>query len=191
MVKIPIEVSARHCHLSRTDLDKLYGKGYALKLMKELSQKGQFAAQETVVLETKDGRIDNLRILGPVRPATQVELSMTDARKVKLNPPIRVSGGIKGSAGAILIGPKGKVELKEGVIIAQRHIHANPGQAKKLGLKMGQLVSVKTSGPRSLTFHDVIIRVEDHFDLSFQVDTDEGNAALPGGVCSQGIIVKK
>jgi len=191
MAQILIEVSARHCHLSQKDLDKLFGKNYQLKLMKDLSQRGQFAAQETVILKTKDGQIDNLRILGPVRPNSQVELAMTDARKLKISPPVRVSGDIKGSVGAALIGPKGEIKLKEGIIIAQRHIHASPAQAKQLSLKKGQLVSVKTFGERSVTFHDVIIRIEEHFDLSFQIDTDEGNASLPGGVCSKGEIIKK
>jgi len=189
MHKIKIEVSARHCHLSQEHLDQLFGQGHGLVRMKDLSQPGQFASQETVILRTPDGQIDNLRVLGPVRPDTQVELSMTDVRKLKISPPIRVSGDIKGSAGATLIGPMGEVELQEGIIIAQRHIHASSKQAEKLGLKAGQLVSVKTSGGRSVTFHDVIIRVEDHFDLSFQIDTDEGNASLPGGVCSEGEII--
>lgn len=190
MDKIRIEVSARHCHLSQKDLDKLFGKGYQLKPMKGLSQKGQFAAEETIILKTKDSQIDNLRILGPVRPQTQIELSMTDSRKIKISPPLRLSGDIKDSAGAIIIGPKGEVKLKEGIIIAKRHLHVNPAQAKKLSLKIGQSVSIRTVGDRSVTFHNIIVRVEDQFDLSFQVDTDEGNAALIGGVCSQGILVK-
>lgn len=189
MDKIRIEVSARHCHLSQKDLDKLFGKGYQLKPIKDLSQKGQFAAKETIILKTKDGQIDNLRILGPLRADTQIELSMTDARKLKINPPLRLSGDIKGSVGAIIIGPKGKVKLKEGIIIAQRHLHANPAQAEKLGLKMGQSISIRTVGNRSVTFHNVAVRIEDKFDLSFQVDTDEGNGSLPDGVCSQGEII--
>lgn len=190
MTQILIEVSARHCHLSQQDLDKLFGKGFQLTQQKELSQPDQFATNEKLILKTKDGQIDNLRILGPVRPETQIELAMTDARKLKLNPPIRVSGDIKGSAGGTLIGPKGEVKLKEGIIIAQRHIHCSPAQAKKLGLRNGQLVAVKTIGDRSAIFTKVIMRVEEHFRLSFQVDTDEGNASLPSGVCSRGEIIK-
>ncbi|MFA6526638.1 MAG: phosphate propanoyltransferase [Candidatus Buchananbacteria bacterium] len=190
MDKIRIEVSARHCHLSQKDLDKLFGKGYQLKPMKDLSQKSQFAAQETIIVKTKDGQIDNLRILGPVRPQTQIELSMTDARKLKINPPIRLSGDIKRSVGAIIIGPKGEVKLKEGIIIAKRHIHANPAQAKKMGLSKNMIISVKTVGERSVTFHSIPVRIDDNYDLSFHIDTDEGNASSPNGVCSQGIIVK-
>lgn len=191
MAKIKIEVSARHCHLSQMHLDKLFGKGYQLKVMKQLSQKGQFAAEETISVKTKYGQIDNLRVLGPVRGATQIELARTDSRKLKIDPPVRVSMDIKGSAGATLVGPRGEARIREGIIIAQRHIHASPSQAKKLGLKHGQSVSVKTSGERSVTFHNVIIRVEENFDLSFQIDTDEGNASLPGGVCSVGEIIAK
>lgn len=189
--KIRIEVSARHCHLSQKDLDKLFGKGYRLKPLKELSQKKQFAAEETIVLKTKDGQIDNLRILGPVRTETQVELAMTDARKLRITPPVRLSGDIKGSAGGILAGPEGEVKLKEGIIIAKRHIHANSAQAKKFGLKKDMIVSIRTAGDRSATFHNVPVRIDGDYDLSFHIDTDEGNASSPNGVCSVGEIINE
>lgn len=190
MKTIKIEVSARHCHLSQKHLDKLFGKGYKLKKLKDLSQKGQFASKERITLKTADAQIDNLRILGPVRKATQVELAMTDARKLNIKPPVRVSGFIEDTPGATLIGPKGSVLLKQGVIIAKRHIHCSPAQAKEMGLKKGEHVSVLTHGDRSVTFHDVVIRIDKKFDLSFQIDTDEGNASLPDGVCSRGEIIK-
>jgi len=188
---VRIEVSARHCHLSQRHLDKLFGKGYKLKKMKDLSQKGQYASKERITLKTADAQIDNLRILGPVRKETQVELAMTDARKLNIKLPVRVSGFIEDTPGATLVGPKGTVILKKGIIIAKRHIHCNPAQAKEMGLKKGEHVSVLTHGDRSVTFHDVVIRIDKKFDLSFQIDTDEGNASLPDGVCSRGEIIKK
>lgn len=191
MSKIRIEVSARHCHLSLSDLNKLFGKDHKLKAIKNLSEPGEFAAKETITIKTKGGQIDNLRIVGPIRKQTQVELSMTDCRRLKINPPIKVSGNLQGSLGATLIGPKGSVKIKEGVIIAKRHLHCNPAQAKKLNLKNGQSVSVKTLGERSVTFHDIEVRVRDDFDLSVHLDTDEGNASSPDGVCSVGELLTK
>lgn len=177
--KIKIEVSGRHLHLSRKDLDNLFGHGYKLTVARHLSQPGEFAAKEIVSIKTEGGQIDNVRVLGPIRSKTQVEISMTDARKLKINPPIRISGDIEGSASATLIGPNGMVELKEGVIIAQRHLHANPDQAKEIGVRDGQSISIKTSGQRSITMHNIIVRVGDNYDLAIHIDTDEGNASMP------------
>ncbi len=177
MAKVIIEVSARHCHLSQKDLVKLFGKGCKLKVLKPLSQKGEFASKEEVVLKTKDGEM-KLRVLGPARKKTQVEISMTEARKLKINPPLRLSGDIKKSEKGILIGPKGKITLKEGIIIAKRHIHCDPLTAKKLKLKQNQKVRVKTFGDRSLIFDNVIVRIDKSFVLRMHLDTDEGNASL-------------
>ena len=178
MIKIPIEVSARHVHLSRKDLDKLFGKGYQLTKIKNLSQPEQFAAKETITIKGKRGEIKNVRILGPVRQKTQVEISKTDAINLKIEAPVRLSGNLKLSGGCILIGPKGKIKLKEGVIIAWRHLHIEPKLAKKYNLKNGQFVSIKVKNTkRSLTFHNVIVRVSPKFRLAFQIDTDEANAA--------------
>ncbi|MCD6471321.1 phosphate propanoyltransferase [bacterium] len=178
MIKIPIEVSARHVHLSRKDLDKLFGKGYQLTKIKNLSQPEQFAAKETITIKGKRGEIKNVRILGPVRQKTQVEISKTDAINLKIEAPVRLSGNLKNSGGCILIGPKGKIKLKEGVIIAWRHLHIEPKLAKKYNLKNGQFVSIKVKNTkRSLTFHNVIVRVSPKFRLAFQIDTDEANAA--------------
>ncbi len=189
MIKIKIEVSARHLHISRKDLDKLFGKGYELKPVKDLSQKKQYASEEMVTLKTEAGELNNLRILGPVRKETQIELSMTDARKLKLKPPIRLSGEIKGSLGASLVGPKGEVKLKEGVIIAQRHIHCDPETAKKLKLSEKRDVSVKTFGDRGLVFNKVPVRIDESFVFRMHIDTDEGNASLPEGVCAEGELI--
>lgn len=177
-MKIRIEISARHCHLSSKDLEKLFGKNYQLKPAKELSQPGQFIARETIDIKTPDGRIDDVRILGPARGTTQVEISRTNARQLNINPPVRQSGNIKKSAGIELIGPNGKIKIKEGVIVAERHIHCDKITAKKLGLKNNQRISVKTDGVRSLTFNNVVVRIHENFSLAFHIDTDEANAAL-------------
>jgi len=190
MSKIKIEVSARHCHISRKDLDKLFGKGYKLTVYKELSQPGQFAAEETLIVKTKGGKIENMRILGPVRKNTQIEISATDARILKINPPVNLSGNLRGSSGAILVGLRGTLKLKKGIIIAKRHLHCNKKQALELGIKKGQKVSVKTLGDRSVTFHNILVRVREDFDLSIHIDTDEGNASLAGGICAEGEIIK-
>lgn len=186
MNKIIIEVSARHCHLSAQDLEKLFGVNYQLKEMKPLSQGGEFAAEETISLVTAGGQIDSLRVLGPVREKTQVEITMTEARKLKIKPPVRLSGNLTGSAGGKLIGPAGEIELVEGIIIAQRHVHCDPETAKQLGLSQDKTVAVKTHGERSVIFNDIPVRIKDGYALRLHLDTDEGNASLPGGVCSEG-----
>ncbi|MDO8669347.1 MAG: phosphate propanoyltransferase [Candidatus Buchananbacteria bacterium] len=191
MSKVRIEVSARHLHLSLKDLESLFGLGYKLKPLKNLSQHGEFASSDTVTVKTKGGQIDKIRVIGPLREKTQVEISVTDARKLKINPPVRLSGNVAGSISGTLIGPKGEIKIKEGIIIAQRHLHCNPKQAKKLNLKNGQLLSVKTIGERSLTFHNIAVRIDDNFDLSLHLDTDEGNASLLGGVCGFGDLINK
>lgn len=189
MLKIIIEVSARHVHLSPKDAAKLFGRGYQLKELKSLSQPGEFAAKETVSIKTAKGQIDNLRVIGPTRKQTQVEITLTDARKLKIAPPVRLSGDIKGSAGATLIGPKGQVRLKEGVIVAQRHIHCDPATAKKIGLTTKSQVTVTTFGERGLVLENIPVRIAPDFVLRLHLDTDEGNASLPGGVCSQGELI--
>lgn len=191
MPKIKIEISARHCHLSDKDASKLLGQNYKLQAVKPLSQEGEFASQFALTVKTKGGELSKVRVIGPLREQTQVEISLTDARKLKINPPVRLSGNIKGSLGALLIGPAGSVKIKEGVIIAKRHLHCSPDQAKKLGLKKGQEVAVKTSGSRSVTFHQVEVRVADNFALAVHLDTDEGNAASLLGTNNLGEIIKK
>jgi len=176
--KIPVEVSARHVHLSLEDKEKLFGRGYVLKRIKNLSQEGEFACEETVTISNGEIKIERVRVLGPERKQTQVEISLTDARHLKINPPIRVSGDVKNSVGINLIGPKGNVQLKEGVIVAKRHLHLSSEEAKKMKLKNEQKIKVKiNSVERKLIFEDVVVRVGEKFRKSLHLDTDEGNAA--------------
>ena len=176
--KVLVETSARHVHVSREALDILFGKDYELTVKKMLSQPGQYACAERVDVVGPKKTIAGVSILGPVRPETQVELSLTDARSIGCAAPIRESGQIKGSGACKLVGPKGEVELTEGVIAAKRHIHMTTADAKKFDLVDKQIVSVKVeSDGRSLIFGDVVVRVSDSYALAMHIDTDESNAA--------------
>lgn len=178
-----IETSARHLHVSREAMDILFGEGTQLTPKKDLSQPGQFACEERVQVIGPKGSFPAVTILGPFRSATQVELSATDARSIGITCPIRESGDIEGSGACKLVGPKGELELANGVIVAKRHIHATPADAEKYGLKDKQIVSVKAdSDGRSLIFGDVVVRVNPNFSLAMHIDTDESNAAgmVPG-----------
>lgn len=188
--KVTIEVSARHVHLSKEDLYTLFGLGYTLTKRNDLSQPGQFAAEETVTLVGPKDKIEKVRILGPLRNKTQVEISKTDGYKLGISAPIRNSGDISGSAAGKLIGPKGEVDLEEGIIYAWRHIHASVEDAESLDLKDKDIISVKVEGERALTFGNVLVRVSPNFQLAFQIDTDEANAA---GVVNgdEGILLTK
>ena len=172
-----VETSARHVHVSQEDLEILFGKGYELTKKKDLSQPGQYACNEKVTIVGSKKEMA-ASILGPVRPASQVEIFLTDARSIGVDAPIRESGDVAGSGACKLVGPCGEVELKEGVIAAKRHIHATPEDAEKLGVKDKDVVSVKidTDG-RSLVFGDVVVRVSPKFALAMHIDTDESNAA--------------
>ncbi|NLC54390.1 MAG: phosphate propanoyltransferase [Erysipelothrix sp.] len=188
--KILVEISARHVHLSDADLEVLFGKGHKLHNLKELSQPGQFATEERVSVKGPKGQMDRVIVLGPTRPETQVELSATDARSLGINTEIRMSGDTKGTAGATLIGPAGSVDLDHGVIIAKRHIHVTPDEAKGYGIEDGETVSLKIdTDQRSLIFGDVVVRVNENFSAAVHIDTDEGNAAsIPGS--TMGTIIK-
>jgi putative phosphotransacetylase len=178
---IKVGVSNRHLHLSQKDLEILFGEGYELTPIKDLGQPGQYAAEETVDLVGPKNTIKRVRVLGPTRKATQVEVSRTDAFKLGVNPPVRDSGDIEGSASIKLVGPNGEVELKEGVILAKRHIHMHTNDAEKYGLKDKEIVSViAAKDGRKLIFQDVLVRVSDKYALEFHVDTDEANAAFLG-----------
>ena len=172
-----VETSARHVHLSQEDLETLFGKGYQLTKKKDLSQPGQYACEERVTVVGTKKEMPGVSILGPVRPVSQVEISLTDARSIGVAAPIRESGDVAGSGACKLVGPCGEVELKEGVIAAKRHIHATPEDAEKLGVQDKDVVSVKidTDG-RSLVFGDVVVRVSPKFALAMHIDTDESNA---------------
>lgn len=175
---VPIGISARHCHLDRSSLHTLFGEGSELSKKADLSQPGQFAANETVTIAGPKGTIPNVRILGPLRPVSQVEVSRTDAFKLGGAPPVRLSGDIGGSAPVTLIGPKGSIYLKEGLIIAKAHIHMHPDDATFYNVTNGEEVDVKVRGEgRTLTFSEVVIRVSDKYRLDMHVDTDEANAA--------------
>ena len=176
--KILIEVSARHVHVTTEDLETLFGKGYQLTPKKDLSQPGQYAAAEHVDLVGPRSTIKNVSILGPVRAASQVEVSMSDARTLGLNPSIRESGNIDGTIGVQLVGPAGSVTLDKGLIVAKRHVHLTPEAAEAQGVVNGQVVGVKVhTDDRSMTFGDVVIRVSEKFAPAMHIDTDEANAA--------------
>lgn len=174
---IPIETSARHIHLSQEDFETLYGPGSTLTYIKELSQPGQYACKERLTVAGPKGRFDNVVILGPFRSATQVEISVTDARRLGIPAVIRQSGDISGTPGCTLIGPYGSLELQEGVIVAKRHIHMTPLDAVRAHVKDNDIVFViTTSYERSLIFSDVVVRVSPSYSLAMHVDTDEANA---------------
>ena len=179
MAKVLVETSARHVHVSKADLETLFGAGYELTKKKDLSQPGQFACEERVQVIGAKGSFPAVSILGPTRPDTQLELSASDARSIGVVAPCRESGDVAGSGACKLVGPKGEVELKEGVIVAKRHIHATPADAEKYGLCDKQIVDVKVeSDGRTLTFGDVIVRVNPNYALAMHIDTDESNAAF-------------
>ncbi len=181
MSKVLLEVSARHIHLSQAHLDILFGKDYKLTPKKDLSQPGQYACEERLTIVAPKKELAGVSILGPVRAATQVEVSLTDARSIGVNAPIRESGDIAGSGACKLVGPAGEVELTEGVIAAKRHIHLDPGTAEAFGVSDQQIVCTKidTEG-RSLIFDDVVVRVNPNYAPAMHIDTDEGNAAAVG-----------
>lgn len=174
---IPIGVSNRHVHLSESAVERLFGKGYTLTKLKDLSQPGQFACKETVKVIGPKGNLENVRILGPARDMTQLEVSLSDGFILGVTPPVRLSGDIEGTPAFTLQGPRGQLNLKEGLICAARHIHMHPDDAKKFGVQNGQKVDVFVSGDRSVTFHDTLIRVSEKFQLEMHIDFDEANAA--------------
>lgn len=175
--KIPVGISARHIHLSAPDLLKLFGEGASLKLLRPLTQPGQFAAEQTLKLQSEHGIINDVRIIGPLRAQTQVELSLTDARTLGINPPLCCSGNYQPSEPIKLIGPYGEIQLAVGIMISQRHLHLSPNQAAELNLVNGQAIAVRADGERSLVFHQVVVRVADNFTAELHLDTDEANAA--------------
>lgn len=183
---IPVGISNRHFHIAQSDLEILFGAGHQLHNLRDISQKGQFAADETIDVQGPKGRIKSIRIVGPPRGQTQLEISRTDAYHLGIDPPVRYSGDLSGSAGGRLIGPKGEIVLNEGIIIPQRHIHMNPGDAQRFAVKDRDRVFVAPlpeptvdpgCEPRSIIFANVLIRVDETFVLDFHIDTDEANAS--------------
>ncbi len=177
LLEIPIAVSNRHIHLSQEHLERIFGSGYKLDKQKNLSQPNQYAAKETVTLIGPKGRINNVRILGPSRLVTQVEVSLFDGYTLGLVPPVRASGDIEGSPPITIQGPRGQVHLEEGLICAERHIHMHIDDAEKFGVKDGQYVQIKVPGQRGLIFDQVLIRVSSKYLLEMHIDLDEANAA--------------
>lgn len=180
-MKFIVETSARHVHVTSDTLEILFGKGATLTPKKDLSQPGQFACEERIAVVGPKNTLNGVSILGPVRPADQVELSATDARSIGIAAPIRESGDIVGTPGCKLVGPCGEVEISEGVIVAKRHIHMTPADAAALGVADKQIVWVKVQTPdRSAILGDTVVRVSDKFSLAMHIDTDESNAVFGG-----------
>jgi len=187
--EVIVEISARHVHVSQEHLEILFGEGYALTKKKDLSQPGQFACEEKVLVKGAKGEL-NCTILGPVRPATQIEVSMTEARTLGVQAPVRESGNLAGSASCTLVGPNGEIELSEGVIVAKRHIHITPNDASEFGVEDKQIVSVSVNtDDRSLVFGDVVVRVSESYATACHIDTDESNAAGMSACCMGEVII--
>lgn len=174
--KIPIGISNRHIHLSEKDLNTLFGAGYVLTKKVDLKQPGQFAAKENVTIRGPKGEFENVRILGPVRQQSQIEVSLTDSFRLGIRPPIKESGQLDDTPGLEIIGPKGTVRISKGTIIALRHIHMPPYYAEKLGVKDNDIVEVLTFGERKGVLGNVLIRVSDKYSLEMHIDVDEANA---------------
>ena len=177
-MKIKVGISNRHVHLKEEDLVKLFGENYKLTMKKPLSQIGEFASVETVSIKTDKNLIDNVRVLGPVRSYTQVEISRTDAYKLGINPPVRESGNLAGSETVEIIGPKGSIIASESTIIAERHIHINTNDLEQYGFKQGEIVKIKIDGIKGGVINNVKIKTKDTYTFELHLDTDEGNAFL-------------
>ncbi len=189
-MEIPVEISARHVHLSKADVEILFGKGYSLTRKRDLSQPGQYLCEERVKLVTEQGQIASVAVLGPERKETQVELSLTDARTLGLKPPIRLSGDLTGASDVIIVGPKGVITAKGSVIVAKAHIHMTSEDARRYGVTDGEAVSIRLGQDRTITLHDVQIRVSPQFCLAVHIDFDEANAAQVGGSNIVGRLIK-
>ncbi|WP_353242618.1 phosphate propanoyltransferase [Providencia sp.] len=176
-IAIPVGVSNRHVHLSQQDVEALFGQGYQLTPFKDLKQLGQFAAKECVMVVGPKGSISKVRVLGPVRPKSQLEVSKADCFALGIKAPVRESGDLTDSGSALLIGPAGHANLESQVICAQRHIHMNTMDARALNVVNGQKVNIRTEGERRLVFDEVVVRIDERFSLEFHIDTDEANAA--------------
>jgi putative phosphotransacetylase len=174
---VPIGISNRHVHISRNDLDILYGRGYELTKLKDLKQPGQYAAAETLTIIGPKGKFEKVRILGPVREETQVEISLSDSFKLGVRPPVTESGKLEGTPGIEITGPLGTIKKDQGVIAALRHIHMPVERAAKLGLKDKVMVDVEIDGIRKSILGNVLVRVSDKYELEMHVDTDEANAS--------------
>lgn len=178
---VPVASSARHVHLCRADVERLFGTGYRLQRLKDLSQPGQFACKEQVTVVGPRGQLERVRVLGPERKATQVEVSLTDTFGLGIKAPVRMSGKTQGTPGCKLVGPAGSIELSEGVIVAARHLHLSAAQAARFGLRDGQPVRLRAEGERATVLENVIVRAGDGHDMEVHIDTDEANAIAMAG----------
>lgn len=188
MINVKIEVSARHAHLTQHDLDAIFGEGYELKKEKDLSS-GEYSSNDTITLTGPKKSLENVRVVGPCRGHTQIEVSRTDSYYLGIKTPLRLSGKIIRSGPIKVVGPKGELELEEGLIVAKRHVKVNPNRAAELNLTNSQVVKIKIDGPRALTFEEVEVRVAEDYDLVFVIDTDEANAAGIEGKAEGELIV--
>ncbi|MBQ7872270.1 MAG: phosphate propanoyltransferase, partial [Oscillospiraceae bacterium] len=178
---VSVASSARHVHLCHADVERLFGPGYQLQLFRPLVQPGQFACKEQVTVVGPKGELKKVRVLGPERSATQIEVSMTDSFALGIKVPVRMSGKTAGTPGCTLVGPAGSVEVKEGVIVAARHLHVSPEQAALFGLSDGQVVSLCSQGERAVIYENVIVRAGKGHDFEVHLDTDEANDAAMSG----------
>ena len=184
--EVKIGLSNKHLHLQKEHIEILFGKGHELTPTKPLVQPGQFACEEKVDIVGPKNTLKGIRVLGPARPETQVEVAMTDARTLGIKAPVRESGKIEGTPGCKIVGPCGEVEIDHGVIVALRHVHLSPAQAEEAGVKDKDIVSIKIEGERGLVFNNVLVRSGDAHEREVHLDTDEGNAAGcgPDAVCT-------
>lgn len=188
---IPLEISARHVHLTQEAVETLFGKGYQLTPKRPLSQPGQYLCEERVKLVTARGQIENVAILGPARPETQVELSLTDARTLGIEVPIRLSGDLSGAADVLIVTHLGVVTACKSAIAAKAHIHMTPADAKNYGVRDGERVDIRMGTERPVTMHDVIVRVREDYALAVHIDFDEANAAFLRGSNLTGHLIRK
>lgn len=188
--EIPVEISARHVHLTREAMDTLFGSGSELTRKRDLSQPGQFLAEERVKLVTARGQLANVGILGPLRKEIQVELSLTDARTLGVEAPICLSGDLEGAADVLIVGPEGVVTARGAAIVAKAHVHMTPGDAREYGVHDGEHVSVRLGTERAVTLNDVIVRVREDYALAVHIDFDEANAAQVSGSHITGLLQK-
>ena len=178
---VPVASSARHIHLCRADVESLFGAGYQLQHFRNLSQPGQFACQEQLTVVGPKGELKKVRVLGPERKATQVEIALTDSFALGIRPPVRMSGKTAGTPGCTLVGPNGSITIKEGVIVAARHLHLSKAQAALFGLSDGQVVRLRSEGDRASVLENVVVRAGDGHDREVHIDTDEANAIAMSG----------
>ena len=178
---VPVASSARHIHLCRADVEALFGAGYQLRHFRNLSQPGQFACQEQLTVVGPKGELKKVRVLGPERKATQVEIALTDSFALGIRPPVRMSGKTAGTPGCTLVGPNGSITIQEGVIVAARHLHLSKAQAALFGLSDGQIVRLRSEGDRATVLENVVVRAGDGHDMEVHIDTDEANAIAMSG----------